>query len=75
MKKIVGLILLASLTACGGGGGGASKGSSSGGSTAVSTKAPERSVLKLSVGDVQKLSSVAFSSASITGFEAPSQSK
>lgn len=80
MKKIVGLILLASLTACGGGGGGgATKGSSSGGSTggstAVSTKAPERSVLKLSVGDVQKLSSVVFSSASITGFEAPSQSK
>lgn len=81
MKKIVGLILLASLTACGGGGGGggASKGGSSsgssGGSTAVSTKAPERSVLKLSVGDVQKLSAVAFSSASVIGFEAPSQSK
>ncbi|MEZ8290097.1 hypothetical protein [Vibrio sp. 10N.237.312.B06] len=80
MKKIVGLILLASLTACGGGGGGggATKGGSSSGtgsSTAVSTQAPERSVLKLSVGDVQKLSSVVFSSASITGFEAPSQSK
>ncbi|MEZ8041476.1 MULTISPECIES: hypothetical protein [Vibrio] len=82
MKKIVGLILLASLTACGGGGGGggatkggSSSGGSTGGSTAVSTQAPERSVLKLSVGDVQKLSSVVFSSASITGFEAPSQSK
>ncbi|MFA0112547.1 hypothetical protein AB4407_02475 [Vibrio sp. 10N.261.46.E11] len=80
MKKIVGLILLASLTACGGGGGGgatkgSNTGSSTGGSTAVSTQAPVRSALKLSVGDVQKLSSVAFSSASITGFEAPSQSK
>ncbi|MEZ8055881.1 MULTISPECIES: hypothetical protein [Vibrio] len=87
MKKIVGLILLASLTACGGGGGGGgatkggsssgtgSSGGSTGGSTAVSTQALERSVLKLSVGDVQKLSSVVFSSASITGFEAPSQSK
>ncbi|ARP40873.1 hypothetical protein [Vibrio syngnathi] len=79
MKKILGLILLASLTACGGGGGGGgattSGSTGSGGSTAVSTKAPERSVLKLSVGDVQKLNSVVFSSASITGFEAPSQSK
>ncbi|WP_139683536.1 hypothetical protein [Vibrio tasmaniensis] len=82
MKKIVGLILLASLTACGGGGGGgatsssgSNTGGSTGGSTAVSTQAPERSVLKLSVGDVQKLNSVVFSSAGITGFEAPSQSK
>ncbi|WKY59920.1 hypothetical protein Q5H80_20410 [Vibrio sp. SNU_ST1] len=71
MKKIVGLILLASLTACGGGGGGGGKTTG----TVASKQTAQRTAIKLSSIDVKKLSAVEFSSAKITGFEAPSQSK
>ncbi|CAH6830783.1 hypothetical protein [Vibrio chagasii] len=71
MKKIIGLILLASLTACGGGGGG---GNTSNNNSAASKTSSERSALKLSASQLKKLSTVEFSSGSITGFEAPSNS-
>ncbi|MFA0035345.1 hypothetical protein [Vibrio sp. 10N.261.52.A1] len=68
MKKIIGLILLASLTACGGGG------NTSNNNSAASKTSSERSALKLSASHLKKLSTVEFSSGSITGFEAPSNS-
>ncbi|MFV8461386.1 hypothetical protein ACNO7T_09555 [Vibrio campbellii] len=72
MKKIIGLILLASLTACGGGGGGG--GNTSNNNSAASKTSSERSALKLRASQLKKLSTVEFSSGSITGFEAPSNS-
>jgi hypothetical protein len=65
MNKIIGLILVASLTACGGSSG------SSGGGSSDNYSAPSRTDLALSDSDLNALSNVPFSSASVTGFVAP----